>query len=105
MNLGLDYNGVISERREQYRKLAKFFGEIGNVYVISYWDPIKSHQEFGELLGDFPCTQFFVNTEICDAPKWKTGLCENLEIDLFIDDKIIIASEIARKGILSLVAT
>ena len=106
MILGLDYNGVISERREQYSKLAQFFINIGSkVYIISYWDPLKSKLKFFELLGDFPYSDVFVNSELCNAPEWKADLCEKLGVDIFIDDKIAIASEVARRGILSLVAT
>ena len=106
MILGLDYNGVISERREQYKKLAEFFLKAGGkVYVISHWSPIKSKEEFDKILGDFPCTDAFINTEECWGPEWKAELCEYLKVDLFIDDKIIILQRINKKGILSLVAT
>ena len=104
MILGLDYNGVISERREQYKKLAEFFLKAGGkVYVISHWTPPR--EDFFEELGDFPCTDAFTNEEQEPAPKWKADLCEYLGVDIFIDDKIIILQEINKKGILSLVAT
>ena len=106
MNLGLDYNGVISERRKQYKKLAEFFLKSGgNVYVVSYWNPPKDKKEFDEMLGDFPYTDAFINVEEENKAKWKADICEYLKIDLFIDDKIIILNEINKKGILGLVAT
>ena len=106
MVLGLDYNGVISERREQYKKLAEFFlNSGGRVFVISHWSPPRTKEDFDKTLGDFPCTDAFINTEEEKAPQWKANLCEHLGVDIFIDDKIIILSEINKKGILTLVAT
>ena len=106
MILGLDYNGVISERREQYKKLAEFFlSSGGKVYVVSHWTPPRTRDDFYSTLGDFPYTDAFINEEECSAPEWKSAMCEHLKVDMFIDDKIIICSEINKKGILTLVAT
>ena len=115
MILGLDYGDVISKWPEATRRLAKsVIDSGGKVYIISWKVPIVKlqdiHHNEGELdfqyLKDFPYTNVFFNDieDVLQRPVWKAGLCEQLGVELFIDDNEEIVKTIQRRGIMAVQA-